>query len=660
MPVDLASRPEARPAGAGPEIRWLGAGDWTAGLRDGIERTVRYLLSRQEADGHWVDALEGDTSLESDTIKLWHWLGEVDEPKQRMMVRSLLEAQLPDGGWPVYEGGPANLNSTVKAYAALRLSGISPSTPVLQRARMEVLRLGGLERVNSFEKVYLALFGAYPWDQVPALPPEVILLPDRFPFGIYEVAYWSRTILIPLAIATVTRPMAPVRLDLEELWCNPQKKRARITNFQRGGFFWRGFFLAANHLLKWYERRPLKFLRRWALQSAERWMLERMREADGLGAIYPAMVNAVFALKGLGYKRGNPAFETAVAELRRLERIDGGRLKVQPCFSPVWDTAIAAYALGKDRSPGTASEREESVRRAAGWLLARELRQPGDWAIKNPGVIPSGWAFMYRNPLYPDVDDAAQVLLAFSETPGFSEGADGAVMERGWNWILSMQNADGGFSSYDKNNNRTWLGHFPFADHNAMLDPSACDITGRVLELAGRRGLTRRDPRIHRAVAFLLARQEMDGTWFGRWGVNYIYGTWLALRGLKAVGEPMSSLRYQRAGRWLIAHQNADGGWGETCGTYDDPATKGRGPSTPSQTAWAVMTLLHLQMSAEPALKRGVEYLLKQQRPDGNWPEEPFTGTGFPRVFYLKYPMYRTYFPLLALIEAGEQLRRNG
>ncbi|MCM8811542.1 MAG: squalene--hopene cyclase [Candidatus Omnitrophica bacterium] len=628
-------------------------------LESAIGKTSALLCRQQDPDGFWVGELQADTTLESDTIKLRHLLDRVDRRKQEKLVWTILKNELPDGGWPIYAGGPPEINATVKAYAALKLAGTPDDDPVLKRNRQVILRLGGLERINSFEKTYLALLGAYPWSQVPVLPPELIFLPSWFYFNIYEVSYWSRTILIPLAVMHATKPCSPsARLCLDELWVNPRLKRATITNFQKGGAFWRVFFLFANRILRIHESLPFKPLRAKALRACDRWINERLVETDGLGAIFPAMMNAIFALKGLGYRDGDPLYEKQIKEMERLEVPDEELgLKIQPCFSPVWDTALAMYALGRTKAASVAGP----LRRAVDWLLAREIRQWGDWVVKNPRAKPGGWAFEFKNPFYPDVDDTAQVLLGLHEVyPVGRQPQDvRGAFERGLEWILSMQNRDGGWSSFDKNNNCLPLTHFPFADHNAMLDPSACDITGRILELLSAIGVPKTHPAVQRARAFLLERQEVDGSWFGRWGVNYIYGTWLALRGLRAVGEPMDSFRYQRAGRWLISRQNPDGGWGESCRSYDDPGVKGQGPSTPSQTSWALMALMSCGLVAEPSFQRGLEYLLNHQKPDGDWQEEWFTGTGFPRVFYLRYHMYRIYFPLLALTEARDILKRT-
>ncbi len=624
--------------------------------REDLERAIdsasEFLLSRQADAGYWCGELEADTTLESDSVKMWRLLGRADPEREGRLLRTVLKHQGPDGGWPIYQGGPSELNATVKAYVALRLAGHPSEDPRLAKAAETIRRLGGLERINSFEKVYLALFGLYPWSQVPALPPEVMLLPKWFPFNIYEIAYWSRTILIPLAVIYAKRPVwLKVPFTVDELWLQPDVQRAKITNFQKGGAGWRLFFLAADRFLKWHESWAWKPFRQKALREADRWMSDRMVETDGLGAIFPAMVNAVFALKALGYEDGDPLFERSVAEVARLELSDGeGGLKVQPCYSPVWDTALALYVLGKTGRP----EIRPSLENAARWLREVEIRVWGDWRVKNPKGSPGGWAFEFRNPFYPDVDDTAQVLLGFQALHGKAAAYSIGAFSRGLDWMLSMQNRDGGFSSFDKDNTCLPLNHFPFADHNAMLDPSACDITGRILELLAASGFQRSHPSVARAVEFLSRTQEADGTWFGRWGVHYLYGTWLAVRGLKAVGEPMESVRYQQAGRWLINRQNPDGGWGESCAAYDNPLAKGKGASTASQTAWALMTLMSLEMISHPAFERGLKFLLTSQQPDGNWAEEPFTGTGFPRVFYLRYHLYRTYFPLLALLEARQ------
>ncbi len=622
-----------------------------AALETAITSAQRALLGLQDAAGWWCGELEADTTLESDTIKFWRFLGRVDPGRERKLAAQILAKQRPDGGWGLYEGGPSELSATVKAYFALKLAGQPADGPVLSAARATVLRLGGLGGVNSFEKTYLAMFGQYPWSQVPALPPELILLPTWFPFNIYEVSAWSRTILVPLAVLYATRPSVPVPpgCGLDELWPDPSRRVSVITNRSSDGAAWRRFFLAADAWLKWWERRGPGWRpwRRPALRAAERWLLDRMRDSDGLGAIYPAMVNGVFALKALGYQDGDPALERAIREVERLEIADETTIRVQPCFSPVWDTALAAFTLAESGVPGD----DPALARANRWLRANEIRRYGDWAVKNRDAAPAGWAFEFQNAQYPDVDDTAMVALALQRAAAVEPAATERAMRRGVAWVLSMQNRDGGWSSFDKNNDCQALTYFPFADHNAMLDPSACDITGRVLELLGRCGMTRRDLPVRRAVQFLHDRQEPDGTWFGRWGVCYEYGSCFALRGLRAIGESLDQPRYQRTEDWLVACQNPDGGWGETIATYDDPALKGQGASTAAQTAWALMALVALGRAQTPAVRRGVDYLVRTQPASGCWVDGPWTGTGFPKVFYLRYHLYSVYFPLLALSE---------
>ena len=622
-----------------------------------IAKAQRALLALQDGSGYWCGELEADTTLESDTIKFWRFLGRVDPVRERKLAARILAQQRPDGGWSIYDGGPSELNATVKAYFALKLAGQPADGPVLSTARATILRLGGLGRVNSFEKTYLAMFGQYPWSQVPALPPELIFLPTWFPFNIYEVSAWSRTILIPLTVLYAARPAIPVPAGcgLDELWPDPSRRVSVVTNRSSEGVAWRRFFLAADAWLKAWERTPWKPWRRAALRTAERWLLERLVDSDGLGAIYPAMVNAVFALKALGYQDGDPALERAIHEIERLEIADETTIRLQPCFSPVWDTALATYVLAESelasqgqspRSPTVTS----ALNKANLWLREKEVRRYGDWAVKNPEAAPGGWAFEFRNAQYPDVDDTAMVALALQETSAEPAATERAI-QRGVAWILSMQNRDGGWSSFDKNNDRRALTYFPFADHNAMLDPSACDVTGRVLELLGRSRMTLRDLPVRRAAQFLRDRQEPDGAWFGRWGVNYIYGSCFALRGLAAVGESLAAPRYQRVAEWLAAHQNADGGCGETIATYDDPSLRGQGASTAARTAWALMAFVALGQARTPAVRRGVDDLLRTQRPEGAWVDGPWTGTGFPKVFYLRYHLYSVYFPLLALSE---------
>lgn len=627
------------------ENRSVGVGLKPISTEEAVTSAQQYLLSLQDPSGYWCGELEADTTLESDTLKLDFFLGRQTDERNQKLTAYLLSKQLPDDGWNIFAGGPAELNATVKAYFALKLTGHSPHAPYMKEAAKTARRLGGLERINSFEKTYLAVFGLYPWSDIPALPPEIILLPNWFPFNIYEVSAWTRTILVPLSIIYATRPSCPIPSSdfLDELWATPRRKPIlTLSPDSARGKLWRNFFLGLNVVLKSLERSPWKPLRAHSLQLSKNWILERLSDSDGLGAIYPSMINVVIALKGLGYEDGNPVFEEAIRQVHDMEIEEKETIRVQPCFPPVWDTALALFALNKDHP-------NHAIQRGVEWLLAKEVRTAGDWKTKNPAPEPSGWFFEFRNTPYPDVDDTVMVLLALLSC---GVDADHQALSRGTNWIFSMQNPDGGWSSFDKDNNCIPLTFFPFADHNAMLDPSACDITGRVLELFGQMEYKTSHPAVNRAVKFLLDRQESDGSWFGRWGVNYIYGTCFALRGLRAAGIDLSQERFRRAADWIRQCQNTDGGWGESCSSYDDPSTKGKGSSTASQTAWALMALMAASDFQTAEFQRGIQYLVNSQLPDGSWKEDFFTGTGFPKVFYLKYHLYSVYFPLICLKEA--------
>ncbi len=612
-----------------------------------VEAARRYLLSIQQEDGHWCAELEGDTILESEYVLTMHVLGRTGEPRVRKAAEYLRRKQLEGGGWPNHPGGAAEVSTSVKAYLVLKLLGDDPDAPHMVRAREVIRRLGGVEACNSFTKIYLAIFGQCAWSRCPAVPPELILLPDSLPFNIYRMSAWSRGIVVPLSIIWAKRPHSPVpeKARIDELHVphfHPKKRRPPRERV------WRTVFTAADFLLRGIESIGLTPLRRKALSGCEAWILERLEKSDGLGAIFPPIINTILAMRCLGYASDDPRLLSQVRELEKLELSDEETLRIQPCFSPVWDTAIATVALSASGVPAD----DPALGRAARWLLDREVRLPGDWKKSNPDGPVGGWYFEYANEFYPDTDDTAEVLTAltrvkFSAPP---EEADRVgALERGQAWLLSMQNRDGGFGAFDRGCDLEVLTYIPFADHNAMIDPSCEDITGRALETFHELGLPDGHPSVTSAVQFLLARQEADGTWYGRWGVNYIYGTWLVLRGLFLAGEDLRQPRYQRAAAWLRARQNPDGGWGELPHSYDDRATKGRGPSTAAQTAWAIMALEALGEGRSATVERAVAYLLREQRYDGSWKDDHWTGTGFPKVFYLRYHLYATYFPLWAL-----------
>jgi squalene-hopene/tetraprenyl-beta-curcumene cyclase len=613
-----------------------------------VERAAAALVEQQDAAGHWCAELTADTTLESDYILLQLWMhppvnGVWNPPTMPLVQRaaqSILARQLSDGGFNIYLQGPTELNATVKAYCALKLAGLSASDPRLSQARECILARGGIQAANSYVKINLSLFDLYPREHVPTIPPELMLLGKI----IYQMSSWTRAIAVSLSIVHSHNPRRPVPagFSLEELFAPGVSAAFRIDD---EWFTWRNMFLRIDRILKFWDRHALRPIRRHALRKAERWMLDHCQDADGLGAIYPPMMYTIMALDVLGYGEDHPARQEAVREFDRLMVDDGRRpLFFQPCFSPVWDTAIAMFALGDSGSA------PEVVSRAADWLLEKEIRQKGDWSLKRPKTEPSGWAFEFTNAHYPDIDDTAMVLLGLSRARATDATAQRATERRALRWILDMQSSDGGWAAFDKDNNWQFLSNVPFADHNAMLDPTCADITGRVLESLGAFGLTRGHPEIKRAVDYLVRTQQADGSWYGRWGVAYIYGTCFALRGLRAVGEDDREVHVLRAGEWLRAIQNADGGWGESCASYDNDAFTSA-KSTPSQTAWAVLGLMAGGDTTSRSLHHGIEYLLETQRPDGSWNESLSTGTGFPKVFYLTYHFYRLYFPLLALAE---------
>ena len=614
-------------------------------LTDAIDRGVNYLLSLQASEGYWLGELEADTTLESDYIFYLHVIGKAQPERIDKLANYVRRRQLNDGGWNIYYDGPSELNATIKAYVALKLAGDSPDSEHLQRARKRVHELGGLEASNSYTRLYLALVGAVGWDMVPAVPPELMLLPNWFAINIYEMSSWTRGIVIPLTILYAHKPRfaVPEGFAVDALYRDPSRK-ATSLDWDKQLFSWRNFFLALDRGLKLYERVPWKPLRQRALRQAREWMLEHLERTEGLAAIYPAMMNSIFALLALGHSPDDPLTAREIGEFSRFEIEQGDTIRVQPCVSPVWDTAIAMVALEEAGLPPN----HRSLIEAADWLLANQIVGPGDWMLKTPGILPGGWAFEFRNDFFPDVDDTAFVLMALQRVDYPDKPRMEAAIRRALAWLLAMQNNDGGWGAFDHNNDRQFLCQIPFADHNAMIDPSTADVTARVVECLGRFGWPSNHPVIQRAVRFLLKDQTDEGPWFGRWGVNYVYGTSGVLRALETVA--LTAREYcQRAVGWLRAVQNPDGGFGESIASYYDPALKGKGSSTASQTAWGLIGLLAASEPGDPAIARAVNHLVDQQQSDGSWAEKEFTGTGFPCVFYLKYHLYRNYFPLYAL-----------
>ncbi len=607
----------------------------------------KHLFSLQHEDGYWCGELEADTTLESDYILLHRLLGTADEKKIAKAACWILEHQNEDGGWNIYEGGPSNVSASVKAYFGLKLAGYSQDHPALVKARERIAELGGPTAINTFTKIYLCFFGQYDYDAVPAIPPEIVLFPNWFWFNIYEISSWSRAILVPLSIAYAKKPFKkiPLEMGIQELYAQGMENANLHLHWDQKLVSWRNFFLVLDRLTHWFERVHVRPLRSIALRAAKEWMLERLELSDGLGAIYPGIMNSIIALRCLGYSLDDPQMIRAMDEFEGLGIEEEDTFRMQPCKSPVWDTAYAMFALGES---GVAPTDRRMVA-AADWTLDKQVTRKGDWGFKVRNVAPAGWYFEFNNEYYPDVDDTAMVLLGLNQVEMPNSRFLGESSRRAIDWVLAMQCRDGGWASFDKDNTRMVFQYVPFADHNAMLDPPTVDITGRVLEMLATYGYGQDHPAVRRALGFIRKEQEPDGSWFGRWGVNYLYGTMCVLRGLEAVGIDNHEAYVQQAAEWLRSVQNPDGGWGETCGSYDDPHTRGVGPSTASQTAWAVLGLLAAGDTRSDSVARGVKFLLQNQNKNGSWHEKPFTGTGFPKVFYLKYHMYQQYFPLLAL-----------
>ena len=616
---------------------------------EAMRKASAALLRKQSSQGFWCADLCADSTLESDYIMGELWLhppvnGVWNPPtrdKISKAVQAILARQLEDGGFNIYLHGPGEVNASIKAYFALKVAGIPAEDPRMQRLGARILELGGLQGANSYVRTNLSLFGLFPRDACPSIPPEIILLPFHF---VYQMSSWTRAIVISLSIVHAADPRRPVPagFTLDELFLPgaPMLPERDVRSLS-----WRNAFLRLDRFLKAYEKHGPKFIRKYAIRKCADWMIAHFRASDGLGAIYPSMQYAIMALDVLGYKADHPLRIEAEAQFNHLMMDRERCFFMQPCFSPIWDTAIAAFALAENENPP-----EDALRRTADWMLSKEVRSKGDWSVKRPNTEPSGWAFEFNNDFYPDVDDTAMVLLALEKSRASDAAKQKACEKRAIDWLLAMQGKDGGWAAFDVDNNWKVLSHVPFADHNAMLDPSCPDITGRVLEALVRRGVPTTHPAVRRGVQYLLRVQEADGSWYGRWGVNYIYGTFLALRGLRAAGMSENEPSIQQALEFIRAYQNRDGGWGESCASYDENRFIPN-PSTPSQTAWAILALLAGGDTRSESLYNGTDYLISTQRPDGSWNEDYCTGTGFPRVFYLAYTDYRNTFPLLALAE---------
>lgn len=632
-----------------------------------IRKTALWLLDRQAADGHWRGPLEGDTILESEYVIILAWAGRLGSAMATACARRILREQLPTGGWAIYPGGPVDVSASVKAYLALKLTGHDAASEPLMRARGAIRKAGGPWAVNSFTRFYLALLGQIPYSACPAVPPEMVLLPDWFPVNLHRVSAWSRTMIVPLSLMWASKPVRKIAPEsgMQELFEPGEIDRVPPSG---GSGPWDLFFRLVDRVMKGCEAIGFQPLRSRAIQACRRWMLERFEGSDGLGAIFPPIVWSIVALRAMGCDEDSPEVTECWRQLHRLvEREPDEAARIEPCRSPVWDTAITLRALA-DAAAAAAIGFEErpQLDRAVDWLLDNELRGVGDWRHGMPAgrrpASASGWCFQYANRFYPDIDDTAMVLIALAEWRR-SVAADAvadeatacrlrrvaAAISRAVAWLGSMQNSDGGWAAFDRDNDFELLCRVPFADHNAMIDPSTPDIAGRVLEALGRLGFRTGHPAVDRGVAYLRTCQERDGAWFGRWGVNYIYGTWQAIEGLRAVGLPIDDPSISRAAEWLVSRQQSGGGWGESPDSYADPGLAGCGSPTASQTAWALAGLVAAGRHRSGAADDGMRWLIASQEFDGSWEEVEFTGTGFPKVFYLRYHYYCIYFPLMAM-----------
>ena len=616
-----------------------------AQLDEAIDRASESLVALQHGDGHWVFELEADATIPSEFILLQHYFGRIEPQLHARIARYIRANQGADGGWPLFHGGALDLSASVKAYFALKAAGDPADAPHMAQARGAILARGGAARCNVFTRILLALFGEVPWRAVPVMPVEIMLLPRWSPFHIAKVSYWSRTVLVPLLVVMAQRPRArnPLGVTIGELFTEPPET---IRDWIRGPTAspLATAFGMLDRLLRAAEAFFPPDRRRRAIEKAVAWVTERLNGEDGLGGIFPAMANAAMMFDCLGRKPDDPDYATALASLRKLLVLDGARPYCQPCLSPVWDTALACHALMEvdDRRLGP------TIGRALDWLETKQVLDViGDWAATRPDLRPGGWAFQFDNPHYPDLDDTAAVALALDR---FASSRYRAATDRAAEWIIGMQSRNGGWGAFDADNTHYYLNHIPFADHGALLDPPTADVTARCVCFLSQAGYPPNHPAVAAAIAYLRSEQEPDGSWFGRWGTNYIYGTWSVLAAFNAAGIAPRSPEVRRAVAWLLARQHSDGGWGEGGESYCPGAPHGDAPySAPSQTAWALLGLMAAAEVGHPAVAHGVAYLIDSEDRDGNWDEPWYTAVGFPRVFYLRYHGYRACFPLWAL-----------
>ncbi len=621
-----------------------------AEIEAAIALATQALLDAQREDGHFVFELEADVSIPAEYILFKHFLGEPADPGLEAKIAAYLRRkQAAHDGWPLFTDGAFNISNSVKAYFALKAIGDPLEADHMRRARAAILAHGGAANTNVFTRALLALFGAVPWRSVPVMPVEIVLLPRWFPFHLTKISYWSRTVLTPLMVLIAAKPRArnPRNVSIDELFVVPPDKVRHWPAAPHQKFPWTALFAGVDKVLRWSEPYFPKSLRGRAIEKAVAFVEERLNGEDGLGAIFPAMTNSALMFDALGYPRQDPRMVQVMNAIDKLLVVRDDEAYCQPCVSPVWDTGLACHALMEAGGEAITPR----VRAALSWLEPLQVTDiAGDWAVQKPDVRPGGWAFQYANAYYPDVDDTAVVAMAMNRAAGHGPQYKEAVA-RAREWIEGLQSANGGWGAFDSDNDRAYLNYIPFADHGALLDPPTADVTARCLSMLGQLGETSAgNPAVAQGVEYLLHSQEKDGSWFGRWGMNYIYGTWSVLCALHAVNRDLRSAEVQKAVAWLKGIQNNDGGWGEGGESYAlDYAGYRPAPSTPSQTAWALLGLIAAGMVDDPAVTLGIRYLARTQAEDGFWKEERFTATGFPRVFFLRYHGYSKYFPLWAM-----------
>ena len=618
-------------------------------LTDAVVRADAALTRQRHDDGHWLFELEADATIPAEYVLLEHFLDRIDPDLQAKIGVYLRSIQGTHGGWPLFHDGAFELSASVKAYFALKAIGDDPAAPHMARARAAILAAGGAERSNVFTRAQLALFAQVPWRAVPVMPMEIMHLPLWFPFHLSKVSYWSRTVIVPLLVLMALRPVArnPRGIAIPELFCTPP---AQVRDWIRGPYrsAWGRGFKVLDSMLRMAQLLFPARSRRSAIAKAVRFVTERLNGDDGLGGIYPAIANSVMMFDTLGYPPDHPDAATAWRAVRKLLAVQSDRAYCQPCLSPIWDTGLAGHAV---------AEAGGNTDTACAWLRERQILDVvGDWAVRRPGLRPGGWAFQYANPHYPDVDDTAVVgmLLHRNGDPAYAD-----AIARAREWIIGMQSSDGGWGAFEPENTQLYLNNIPFADHGALLDPPTADVTARCVSFLAQIGMAADDPVMTRALAYLRREQEDAGSWFGRWGTNYIYGTWSVLCAFNAASIAADDPAVRRAVAWLCDVQRDDGGWGEDEETYRDAPWGRYKESTPSQTSWAVLGLMAAGEVDNPAVARGIDYLVTTQSTAGEWRELPYNAVGFPRVFYLRYHGYRWYFPLLALARYRNLRRGN-